>query len=150
MTPRPLLTWYPSAPSSSPNWAVVPLPGPAPLSSGQVQFQKQPLEHLNVFPAQTNGASIHGPDPGLCWVGQQLLISWKVMEACGFAFSHLFLEHKYLSKALWPDGDSAGQLASLSKPSASVSCDFCPSPRPFQVCSCPRAAITKDHELGNL
>ena len=150
MTPRPLLTWYPSAPSSSPKLAVVPLPGPAPLSSGQVQFQKQPLEHLNVFPAQTNGASIHGPDPGLCWVGQQLLISWKVMEACGFAFSHLFLEHKYLSKALWPDGDSAGQLASLSKPSASVSCDFCPSPRPFQVCSCPRAAITKDHELGNL
>lgn len=36
------------------------------------------------------------------------------MEACGFAFSHLFLEHEYLSKALWPEGDSAGQLASLS------------------------------------
>lgn len=86
-----------------------------------------------MLPAQTNGASIHGPDSGSCWVGQQLRMSWKVMEACGFAFSHLFLEHKYLSKAVWPDGDSAGQLASLSKPNAPVSFVSCPSPRSFQV-----------------
>lgn len=112
--PPPLLTWYPSAPSSSPNWAVVPLPGPAPLPSGQVQFRKQPLEHLDVLPAQTNGAPIHGPDPGPCWVGQQLLIFWKVMEACGFAFSHLFLEHKYLSKALQSAPTGQGRANSLS------------------------------------
>lgn len=37
--------------------------------------------------------------------------------ACGFAFSFC-LEHEYLSKSLWPDGDS-GPVKLMSKPSES-------------------------------
>ena len=60
-------------PSTSPIWPMC--------------FQKQPQEHLDVFPAQTNGAPVHSPDPGSWRGGWQLPTSWKVMEACGFSFS---------------------------------------------------------------
>ena len=67
-----------------------------------------------------------------------------------FPFLVLLLEHKSLSKSLWPDDDSAGPLASSSKPRACMCCSCCPSPRRFQVHSFPRAAVAKGHKLASL